>query len=309
MSKIKLTYFTPTYNREKLLLNLYQSLLNQTNKNFIWLIIDDGSKDGTEQLVKSWQKENKIQIEYVKKENGGKHTAIELSNQVCTTEFIACIDSDDTLTKEATEVILKHTNNISDPNIVGMVGRRDLVGFTKHKEANWPENDTFLYFPELSTKYGFNFDTILIFRTEIIKNYHFPIFEDERFVTESVYYNMFVYDYKMLAFEEFVYIGEYQPDGYTSQGMNLFFKNPKGYACCLKQIAWLNIKNKHPFKKTIKNTMVYYGWKKLFKLKGDFLPECKLPFIHRLVGSCTDLLSKSILKKKYNLNKDSNEKH
>ena len=89
--QIRLTYFTPTYNREKLLPNLYSSLLRQTDKNFIWLIIDDGSKDETEALVSLWQKENKIQIEYIKKEKGNKavililddlHDSIESSENI-----------------------------------------------------------------------------------------------------------------------------------------------------------------------------------------------------------------------------------
>ena len=72
----KLTIFTPTYNRAHTLPRTYESLCKQKNKDFVWLIIDDGSSDNTEELVKNWQKENSdFTIEYVKKENGGMHTA------------------------------------------------------------------------------------------------------------------------------------------------------------------------------------------------------------------------------------------
>ena len=73
-----ITLFTPTYNRANLLCRLYQSLLLQTNQNFEWLIIDDGSTDSTRELVESYVKEAKIRINYFYKENGGKHTAINL---------------------------------------------------------------------------------------------------------------------------------------------------------------------------------------------------------------------------------------
>ena len=144
MEKIKLTYFTPTYNREKLLPNLYKSLLAQSNKNFIWLIVDDGSKDNTETLVNGWKKENKIKIEYVKKENGGKHTAIELSNQICTTEFITCVDSDDTLTPDATKILYSKFNLCSGDDIVGLLGPKTVVN-AKYK-IDWQIENENIYF-------------------------------------------------------------------------------------------------------------------------------------------------------------------
>lgn len=300
MEKIRLTYFTPTYNREKLLPKLYDSLLNQTNKNFVWLVIDDGSTDGTETLVQGWQKENKIKIEYIKKENGGKHTAIDLSNQVCTTEFITCIDSDDYITQNCTDVLYACFSHISeDDTVVGIVGRRDLVGFSKHKETDWPKDKELLYFNELASKFGFCYDTILVFKTNIIKNYTFPTFSDERFVTESVFYNKFMFDYKMMAIEDFIYIGEYQEDGYTSMGMKLFIKNPKGYACHLKQEAFLAIKkHKKSLIKRIKTVMRYYGWKSLFKIKQDVMPEYKFGWFYTFVGKTTSCFSKFIIKRR-----------
>ena len=67
----QLTVFTPTYNRKHLLPRLYESLKNQTDQNFIWLVIDDGSTDGTEELIKQWQKDRIIEILYFYKKNEG----------------------------------------------------------------------------------------------------------------------------------------------------------------------------------------------------------------------------------------------
>ena len=74
MMKKMLTVFTPTYNRADLLPCAYEALQRQTSSNFKWLVIDDGSTDNTKDLVESWVKENKIDITYVYKENGGLHT-------------------------------------------------------------------------------------------------------------------------------------------------------------------------------------------------------------------------------------------
>ena len=111
MNKPLLTVFTPTYNRKHLLPVLYKSLCAQTDKNFIWLLIDDGSSDGTEETVKQWQNENKINIEYFYKKNGGMHTAHNAAYRLISTELNVCIDSDDSMPEDAVEKICSFWNS------------------------------------------------------------------------------------------------------------------------------------------------------------------------------------------------------
>ena len=101
-----LTVFTPTYNRAYLLPKLYRSLCDQTNKDFIWLIIDDGSIDNTEEIISQWIFEDKIDIKYHYKDNGGMHTGHNLAYKVIETELNVCIDSDDFMPDNAVELIL-----------------------------------------------------------------------------------------------------------------------------------------------------------------------------------------------------------
>ena len=103
---MNITVFTPTYNRAKTLVRVYESLLNQTNKDFVWLIVDDGSTDNTKVLVAKWIEENKLSIEYHYKENGGKHTAMKMAYQLAQTKYLLAIDSDDELTPDAVEDFL-----------------------------------------------------------------------------------------------------------------------------------------------------------------------------------------------------------
>ena len=91
----KLTVFTPTYNRAYVLNKCYESLKNQTVKDFVWLIIDDGSTDNTKELVENWIKENKIEIRYKYQENQGMHGAHNTAYKLISTELNTCIDSDD----------------------------------------------------------------------------------------------------------------------------------------------------------------------------------------------------------------------
>ena len=55
---MKLTIHTATYNRAYILPQAYESLKAQTCKDFEWIITDDGSTDGTDALVRSWQMED-----------------------------------------------------------------------------------------------------------------------------------------------------------------------------------------------------------------------------------------------------------
>ena len=100
-----ITVFTPTYNRAYCLHQVYESLLRQTSKAFQWLIIDDGSTDNTRQLVQQWKNDNKIQIQYHFKANGGMHTGHNAAYQLIETDLNVCVDSDDFLTDNAIEII------------------------------------------------------------------------------------------------------------------------------------------------------------------------------------------------------------
>ena len=62
-----LTVFTPSYNRAHTLVRTYESLCRQTSDDFEWMVIDDGSTDNTEEMVKEWIVDNKILIRYLKK--------------------------------------------------------------------------------------------------------------------------------------------------------------------------------------------------------------------------------------------------
>ena len=295
---IKLTYFTPTYNRKQLLENLYNSLKQQTNKNFEWLIIDDGSTDSTEEVVNKWITEKIINIKYVWKENGGKNSAMDMAHEICKTEYIACIDSDDYLTNDSTEILYKYLNKVSEnDNLVGIVGRRAHYDGIPFNDA-WSKDAEEIYFNEIQKKYGYTQDTVLIFKTNIVKNFKFPKFEGENFVTETVLYNQFMYDYKILMIPECIYLAEYQEVGYTSQGMNLFYKNPKGYLYALKQNAVISIKNKEKFKEKIYKSALFYAWKKQADIEDVAKNEYKIAFPYNFLGwLCAKTILKNVYKK------------
>lgn len=230
-----ITVFTPTYNRGYVLKKCYESLCSQTNLDFEWLIVDDGSTDDTEDLVNSWKKDNKISIIYIKQLNGGKHVAHNTAVKYCKTNIFVCVDSDDYLTDDAIEIIYNNWEKIK--NHESMAGIVALKGFSKahvvgtRMPIGLKKSSLF----DLYDKHKFKGDTILIFKTKILKEHLFPTFKDERFVTEATVYDRISQNYEMLLVDKILYLCEYLNDGYSNNLIKVHRNNPKGYMYFLSQ--------------------------------------------------------------------------
>lgn len=104
-NQMRQTIYTPTNNRRATLPRLYESIKKQTFKDFKWLIVDDGSTDDTKSLVQTFINEGLVQINYIYKENGGKHTATKLAWEIVDTPYLAGVDSDEELMPDAIETL------------------------------------------------------------------------------------------------------------------------------------------------------------------------------------------------------------
>ncbi|MBE6639343.1 MAG: glycosyltransferase family 2 protein [Ruminococcaceae bacterium] len=223
------TVFTPTYNRAYCLDRLYESLCQQTEHSFTWLIVDDGSKDNTEETVNRYIAERKIDIRYYKKENGGKHTAHNLGVELCDTELFICVDSDDKLTPNAIEVIVSVYRAHQDENLLGMYFRKKTLD-GRLLSTPYPAGIDRVGISELYHRYRFQGDMVIVLKTECITPYRFPVIKGERFMTEVVFYNMLNHIAPMLLRDEAIYEFEYLEDGYTQNAKKLVSKNPYGMA-------------------------------------------------------------------------------
>lgn len=225
-----LTVFTPTYNRANTLSRTYQSLYNQKCKDFIWLIVDDGSTDDTKELVKSWQeKENGFYIQYIYKENGGMHTAHNVAYENINTELNICIDSDDCMAENAVEIICNAWKKVKNKGYAGLIGLdADMKGNIIGKSFFAKQQETTLCGYYASGGFG---DKKLVYRTDVIKKYPpYPVFEGEKYVALAYKYRLIDQDYKMAVLPEILCNVEYQSDGSSATMRKQYMKNPKGFA-------------------------------------------------------------------------------
>ncbi|MCO6164224.1 glycosyltransferase family 2 protein [Flavobacterium sp. NRK F7] len=225
----KITVFTPSYNRAYCLSQVYESLLRQTCKDFIWLIIDDGSSDGTKELVASWINENKITIQYVFQLNQGMHGAYNTAYETIQTELNVCIDSDDYLTDNCIEKIILFWEKYGSNKYAGIVGL-DATKDGKVLGKEMPKNRKSATLEDLYYKYKINGDKKLVYRTEIVKKYpKYPIFEGESFVPLGSLYLQIDKDYELLCLNEVLCIVEYLEDGSSLNIFKQYVRHPKGF--------------------------------------------------------------------------------
>lgn len=234
---MKVTVFTPTYNRAYIIEQLYRSLQRQSWKEFEWLVIDDGSQDNTAELFERWkQEENSFPIRYYYQENGGKCRAINCGLDLAEGELFFTVDSDDYLTEDAIEKICAWEENLPrDKMFCGLAGNLGTgKDTTPNRELPRP------YFDGTALdRYGrVDGERAMVFYTEIHRKYKYPVFSGEKFMTEAVAWNRMAADgYQMRFFNDIIWIYEYKEDGLTKVGSKLFLKNPYGYGLWLTEKA------------------------------------------------------------------------
>lgn len=280
---MELTILTPTYNRCDELLNLYQSLCKQTTFQFEWLVIDDGSVDQTKNSIESLKDKSPFLIRYVYKENGGKHTALNVGISKIENEFTFIVDSDDILTPNAVFEILKTREKIIEHNLCG-------VSFLKGYNSEKTIGDDFQKVKEICnllkvrSKLHIKGDNAEVWKTCILKKYPFPEYPNEKFIGESVVWNQISKDYDMLFVNKIVYIAKYLEDGLSKQGRRLRITCPLGGMANSKTYFKTN---KTSLKDKIKNMWLFicYGkfanrsTRQIIKESGYLIfTICNLPF-------------------------------
>ncbi len=222
-----LTIFTPTYNRAKLLLRLYESLRSQTCQDFEWLIVDDGSTDTTEEVVANIIKDTEISIRYLKKENGGKHTAHNLAIKEARGEYFFCVDSDDWLSNNAVADIYRAAQKVS-LNDYAIVGGKILADGTRLSAPLSLQTPHVSFFEQFTQ--GARGEYSIIMKTKVIQEYPFPEIQGERFSTECILYDkMDLNGYTVCPCNEALTICEYQEGGLTSNIYQCLRENPTAY--------------------------------------------------------------------------------
>ena len=290
---ILLTIFTPAFNRAHTLGRTYESLKKQECKDFIWLVVDDGSTDNTGELVNKWFEDEKdFEIRYVYKENGGMHSAHNEAYRHIDTLLNTCIDSDDELAEGAVRKILEKWQTVQDKGYAGIIALDADMNTGKVIGKGFPEG---LGETTVSGYYdaGGSGDKKLIYRTDIINAYpEYPEFEGEKYVSLSYKYLLIDQDYKMAVLDEIVCNVEYQPDGSSNSMYKQYLRNPRGFA------FWRTVRMKYDttMKRRIMDCIHYCSSAQIGNIRG-YIKDSPYPLLTVLCTPAGHVLTAYIKKK------------
>jgi glycosyltransferase involved in cell wall biosynthesis len=199
MTSYRFTVLTPTYNRASTLPRVYAGLKAQTFRDFEWLIVDDGSSDGTGDLVRGWQAEAPFEIRYFCQENAGKHVAMNMGVREASGELFVSLDSDDAALPHALERFDKHWRDIEASPEAGRFSA--VTGLAQHPDGTligtrFPQDvfdsdsvESRLRYKVKGDKWGFQ-------ATEIMREHPFPKAPDGSFVPEGIIWYEIARNYK-----------------------------------------------------------------------------------------------------------------
>ena len=228
---MQLTVFTPAYNRADLLVRCYESMKRQTEQDFVWMIIDDGSTDDTREVVASWkQVDHGFKLEYYYKENGGLHTAYNEAIARIETPLCVCIDSDDYMPDDAVEKILKFWAENGSEKYAGIVG---LDYYTNDEVIGdlLPQQKSVNLIDLLTGKYAIvNGDRTNVVRTELYKKYApMKSFPGEKNFNPHYMHLQISQEYDFLVMNENLRYVEYQPGGMSDSILKQYKNSPNSF--------------------------------------------------------------------------------
>ena len=272
-----ISILTPTYNRGKLLLPLYESLKNLTFEDFEWLIVDDGSEDDTEQYALSWIAHNientEFPIRYIKKSNGGKHTAINRGVREANGELILILDSDDTLPADSLATIAQYYEQCKGykdcAGVCGLMAHHDgqLIGTGFPKDPMYESALQFRY----AKKGNVTGDLLEVYKTSVMREFPFPEIENEKFCPESLVWNRIANKYKLFCFNKVIYYRDYLEGGLTSKIVRIRMNSPIASTMTYAEMLDYNIS----LKWKIRSAINYWRFKYCITNKSLKAPAVK----------------------------------
>lgn len=209
--------------------SLWDSLQKQTVKDFEWLVVDDGSTDGTKNLITQLQENSDFPIRYIYKSNGGKHTALNVGIQTICSELTFIVDSDDCVTDDAVESILKiHQKYRSQNNICGYAFLRVFPDGKVNGKKFDVDEEIGSYIDVRVNGDDTDADKAEVFKTHCLKEFPFPEYPNEKFLGEDLVWVRMARKYEMVHINKAIYVGNYLEGGLTNNRRKHNIASPIG---------------------------------------------------------------------------------
>jgi glycosyltransferase involved in cell wall biosynthesis len=239
MDRPLFTVFTATHDRAHTLSRPYQALRAQSLQDFEWLIVDDGSTDGTEALTRAWQRDSPFAIRYLRQVRGGKHRAFNVGVREATGTLFLSLDSDDGCVPWALERLQRYWQAIPEADRDRFTG---VTVLAQDPEGNvigdpFPGAPASMSFLDMMTRHRVRGDKWGFHRTAVLREFPFPEFEGELFMSEGVVWHRIAQRYHMRFVNDPLLIAWYQPDGLSARSIQARVAAPRGAMLVQKELA------------------------------------------------------------------------
>lgn len=276
-----LTVFTPTFNRAYTLHLCYESLRRQTCKDFVWLIIDDGSTDQTRELVESWISDGSVLIRYHYQNNQGMHGAHNTAYELINTELNVCIDSDDFMADDAVEKIVTFWRKNGSNKYAGIAGL-DATPSGNVIGTRMPDHVKASTLTDLYAKHKVQGDKKLVYRSELTsKCPPYPVFPGEKYCPLSYKYVIIDQQFPLLIMNEVLCYVEYLADGSSMNIIKQYKKNPRGFLFFRKVAMQYAPSFKEKFRESmhyVSSSIMIRNYKFLFESPCKWITLLAAPF-------------------------------
>jgi glycosyltransferase involved in cell wall biosynthesis len=244
--RVRITVFTPTFNRADTLARAYRSLLAQTVTDFEWLVIDDGSAVDTSADIREWQQNSPFPIRYEVQHHQGKHCAHNTAVAHARGELFAVLDDDDALVPQALERLMLHWNSIPASRRDGFTGVSCLCMDQDSRliGAPLPCDITDCRHYEIETRFHSAAERWGFHKTEVLRHFPFPVVPDEEYCPEGIVWNRIAQHYLVRCINEPLRIFYRRPDTVSGRIRTVLMRSPHSarlyYRECLQLDApWL----------------------------------------------------------------------
>lgn len=253
-----LTVITPTYNRAGYLIKLAKSLTYlEEHVRFEWVVVDDGSSDNTLEVLNEIKRNYKGIMRVLRKENGGKHTALNLAFDAAKGDYLMVVDSDDYLSEDAGEFLADKIELAKNSHgIIGFSGRRGypggiVIGSKFKKLVYYCTPIDFRY------RYKVKGDMAEVFEREALGNLRFPIFDKEKYCPEDWLWNRLGQKGDFIYTDEIIYICDYLEGGITDTIRSLRRQSSVLFTGYYEELASYNLNSRSLLKAQINYCRFY----------------------------------------------------
>lgn len=242
--KLHVCIVTPTRDREELVRRLYQSLLGQSDRDFNWVVIDDGGSDQTAEWLHRESMSSPFRVDVIRNPfNSGKAASLNRAFDCFSADLYLVVDSDDRLLPSAIALVRAKARKYYSEAHIGAI-------FFSYVDSNGSilggppaGRETAMFRSKLDATHG-KYDGCVGYYARAVGKYRYPQFPGETYVGPTVLQLLMEPEYQILFADDVIGVAEYQPGGLTDAGRSLRLRNPLGMMaysklCAERGTTWL----------------------------------------------------------------------